>query len=151
MADVFTKRQRSAVMAKVRGANTAPERAVRSLLHGLGYRFRLRPRELPGRPDIVLTRHRIAVFVNGCFWHQHLGCEAAARPTSNVRYWNAKLDRNAIRDRMNLALLRKLGWQPVVVWECECKMPIRLERRLKQKLSSGSRRRPRKSKPIGVT
>lgn len=118
MVDVFTRAQRSAVMARVLGRNTSPERDVRRALHWLGYRFRLSPQRLPGRPDVVLTKHRIVVFVHGCFWHQHAGCKSAARPESNKEYWNAKLDRNVARDRRNATILRKSGWRVVVIWEC---------------------------------
>ncbi len=119
MPDVFQPEERSRIMAKVRGENTSPERLVRSLVHKLGYRFRLHRKDLPGKPDIVLPRHKKVIFVHGCFWHQHEGCPHAARPTSNIEYWNRKLDRNIIRDRENLHKLEYLGWNVLIVWECE--------------------------------
>lgn len=128
--DVFSTRQRSAVMAKVRAKNTAPEMLVRSLLHGLGYRFRLHRRDLPGSPDLTLSKFRTVVFVHGCFWHQHLGCKRADRPTSNRQYWNKKLDRNIARDTENAHLLKGLGWKVIIVWECQTKDKSRLTRRL---------------------
>lgn len=130
MSDVFTPAQRSRVMAQVKGRDTSPEIAVRSLLHRLGYRFRLHRKELPGTPDVVLPRYRTVVFVHGCFWHQHPGCEAAARPASNTEYWNRKLDANRARDSRNQAELERLGWRVVIVWECETKDSSALEKRL---------------------
>lgn len=118
-------------MAKVRGENTSPERLVRSLAHRMGYRFRLHCKDLPGKPDIVLPRHKKVIFVHGCFWHQHEGCPHAARPTSNIEYWNRKLDRNMVRDRENLHKLAYLGWNVLIVWECETRDRDKLLEKLK--------------------
>jgi len=131
MADVFTRKQRSRVMAAVKAENTSPERKVRSIVHRLGYRFSLHRKDLPGKPDIVLPRHRGVIFVHGCFWHQHPRCEAAARPATNTRYWTAKLDRNIARDKRNLRTLRRMGWKPLVIWECQLKKPAALEAKLR--------------------
>jgi len=131
MADVFTREERSRVMATVKSADTTPERKVRSIVHRLGYRFRLHRRDLPGNPDIVLPRHRKVIFVNGCFWHQHPRCSAADRPASNTEYWNKKLNRNIQRDRKNLRALRKAGWHPLVIWECQLKNEVRTEARIR--------------------
>src|SRR6266850_7493736 len=109
MADVFTKEERSAVMARVRGRNTGPEQTVAAALGRLGYRFRLNPPDVHGTPDVVLTECPIVIFVHGCFWHQHRDCEAAKRPGTNRKYWNTKLSSNARRDRRNAALLRATG------------------------------------------
>jgi len=128
--DVFSTQKRSAVMARVRAKNTAPERSVRSLLHGLGYRFRLHRRDLPGTPDLILPRWRTVVFVHGCFWHQHPGCKGADRPTSNRPYWDKKLDRNVVRDTLNRRLLENLGWKVIIVWECQTKDADKLTKRL---------------------
>lgn len=106
-------------MGRIRSRDTKPELLVRSLLHRCGFRFSLRNRKLPGTPDVVLTRHRIVVFVHGCFWHQHPGCSQARCPRSRKGYWQAKLARNVGRDRVNAALLGELGWRVVVLWECE--------------------------------
>ena len=105
-------------MRRVRGANTKPEVAVRRLLHAMGYRFRLHRADLPGKPDIVLPRRNAVIFVHGCFWHGHAGCEAAARPAANREYWDRKLDGNLARDKRNKAALRRLGWRVMVLWEC---------------------------------
>ena len=109
------------MMSRVKGRDTKPEKLVRSLLHRLGYRFRLHRRDLPGNPDIALPKYRKAIFVHGCFWHQHPGCQRAKRPNSNKEFWNDKLDRNVARDRKNLEKLENLGWSHFVVWECETK------------------------------
>lgn len=134
--DVFSKAQRSAVMARVRSKNTGPEKLVRSLLHRLGFRFRLHRSDLPGTPDIVMPGRGIAVFVHGCFWHQHNNCPLAARPASNRTYWDNKLDRNRTRDISNQRALKQLGWKVVVVWECQTKHTDRLTRQLLRKLSN---------------
>ena len=119
MADTFTAAQRSRIMAKVKGKDTKPEKVVRSLLHRLGFRFRLHRKDLPGSPDIVLTRHRKIIFVHGCFWHQHPNCPHAARPSSNTDYWKKKLDRNIARDVETLIKIEDLGWRVLVIWECQ--------------------------------
>ena len=136
MPDVFTPEERSRIMAKVHGANTAPEKTVRSLIHRMGYRFRLNVKELPGKPDIILPRHKKIILIHGCFWHQHEGCPQAARPTSNTDYWNKKLDRNMIRDNGNMQKLEYLGWNVLVLWECEIKKQDLLLERLNSFLSS---------------
>ena len=110
---------RSRIMSAIRGHDTTPERLVRSALHRHGLRFRLHVRDLPGRPDIVLPRHRTVVLVHGCFWHRHLGCAKSALPVRNRAWWAAKLRRNRARDRRNLRDLRAAGWRVIVVWECE--------------------------------
>lgn len=119
MPDTFTPEERSRIMAKVQSENTTVELKVRSLLHRLGYRYRLHAKSLPGKPDIVFPRRRKVIFVHGCFWHQHEGCERTKRPTSNIDYWNKKLDRNVARDQTNLLVLQEQGWDVLVVWECE--------------------------------
>ena len=106
-------------MSRIRGRDTAPERAVRSALHRAGFRFRLNVEGLPGRPDVVLPRYRTVVFVHGCFWHRHAGCRNATRPSSNRDFWLAKFADNVRRDRRNVTALRKDGWKVLVVWECE--------------------------------
>jgi DNA mismatch endonuclease, patch repair protein len=121
MADVVPPGTRSALMARVRSKDTAPERFVRSALHAAGFRFRLQRRDLPGRPDIVLPRFRLAVFVHGCFWHGH-NCRRGAAPSSNIEFWSAKLQRNKTRDAQAQAALADLGWRIVVIWECELKV-----------------------------
>ncbi len=108
-------------MRAVKGKNTRPEQAVRSLLHALGYRFRLHRRDLPGSPDIVLPGRKAVILVHGCFWHGH-GCKRGSRtPKANADYWNMKLAGNVARDARTRAELEALGWRVLVVWECEIK------------------------------
>lgn len=128
--DTASPEKRSGIMRQVKGRDTRPERIVRSLLHRLGYRFRLQRDDLPGKPDIVLPRFKTVVFVNGCFWHRHSGCKRATTPASNVDYWQTKFARNVERDARDQAELEKMGWHVVIVWECELKDKITLEKRL---------------------
>lgn len=107
------------MMSGIRGKNTRPELAVRRYLHSQGLRYRLHDRGLPGHPDLVFARLRLALFVNGCFWHQHTGCRFAAVPRSNVDFWTRKLRANVDRDRSVHAALERLGWTTMIVWECE--------------------------------
>ena len=117
--DVYGKATRSAVMRAVKGKNTKPEMRIRKALHAEGFRYRLHRQDLPGKPDMVFTGRRKIIFVHGCFWHQHPGCPAADRPSANSDDWNRKLSRNAARDQENLTALATLGWETLVVWECD--------------------------------
>ena len=135
MADRFSKERRSLVMASVRSRDTKPELLVRSLLHRLGFRFRVNVTGLPGRPDIVLRRHQTTIFVHGCFWHRHKGCAKTTFPASNMKYWQDKFDSNIARDIRTAKHLRRLGWKVIVVWECELTNVGRLTRRLVRLLS----------------
>jgi DNA mismatch endonuclease (patch repair protein) len=121
MTDIYPQEKRSAIMARIRGRDTKPERIVRSILHGLGLRFRLTASDLPGRPDIVLRSWRTVVFVNGCYWHRHECSKGRSKAKANAAFWVKKIDDNVGRDRRNLNALHRLGWQVVVVWECETK------------------------------
>ncbi len=119
MVDTVTREKRSWMMSRVRSKNTKPEMVVRSLLHRLGYRFRLHAQDLPGKPDIVMRPRRKAIFVHGCFWHQHQGCGKSALPASRVSFWSEKLQSNVNRDQRNIQKLNELGWDVMVVWECQ--------------------------------
>jgi len=119
MADVVDRATRSRMMSGIRSRNTKPEIIVRKYLHAAGMRFRLSPSHLPGKPDIVLAKYRTVVLVHGCFWHQHAGCKFAARPASNRQFWADKLGGNVARDKRVRRLLRKAGWNVIVVWECQ--------------------------------
>lgn len=130
MTDVFPAEKRSWIMGRVRGRDTKPEIVVRSFLHRMGYRFRINCRELAGNPDIVLPRHRKAIFVNGCFWHGHRRCPRSKRPTTNKGFWDRKLDRNILRDQSSLRALRRDQWEVLVVWQCETQNPKKLLRKL---------------------
>jgi len=119
MADKMSPEARSALMSRVRSKDTAPERMVRSLLHRMGYRFRIHQRSLPGTPDIMLRRHRTAIFVHGCFWHGHEGCRRSRLPETRRDFWEAKISRNIGRDSEAVAGLERLGIRVLVLWECE--------------------------------
>jgi DNA mismatch endonuclease (patch repair protein) len=128
MTDVFDTEKRSAVMRAVKSRDTAPELKVRRAAHALGLRFRLGCADLPGKPDLVFPSRRVALFVHGCFWHGHACARGARIPQTNRAYWQAKIARNVARDAASLASLRKLGWKPVVIWECETKDAGKLAR-----------------------
>ena len=119
MADTLTPAERSERMKRIRGENTAPELKLRKALHARGLRYKLHDKRLPGSPDIVFTRYRAAIFVNGCFWHRHHGCKIATTPKSNTSTWQTKFERNVQRDAANAAQLTAAGWNVIVVWECE--------------------------------
>ena len=128
--DVFTPEKRSLIMARIKGKNTRPEKRVRSLLHAMGYRFRLHRKDLPGTPDIVLPKYGAVVFVHGCFWHQHPGCKRASIPTSNEEFWQKKLAANKRRDARVEKELNDRGWKVIIIWECELKNPDSLCERI---------------------
>lgn len=121
MTDVFTAEKRSAVMRAIRSEDTKPEMLVRSIVFRAGYRYRLHSKKLPGRPDLVLAKHHAAIFVNGCFWHQHAGCKRATMPATRQDYWLPKLKRNKARDQAAIESLLAKGWRVCIVWECACR------------------------------
>ena len=129
--DTLTKASRSWNMSRIRGRDTQPECAVRSILHKEGFRFRLHDKSLPGTPDVVLPKYRCAIFVHGCFWHRHKRCSLAYTPRSRTRFWNRKFADNVARDKRVVAALRKLGWRVVVIWECELITPVEIVRRVR--------------------
>lgn len=135
MVDRLTVRERSWNMSRIRGKDTKPEIAVRSILHRLGYRFRLHRRDLPGNPDIVLPKHHTVILVHGCFWHRHKGCKYAYTPKSRVDFWKKKFTENVERDKRNRKALRQEGWKVIVVWECELRDPDKLVMRLSREIS----------------
>ena len=124
MADTVSEAQRSYIMSRIRSSNTKPERIVRQILHGLGYRFTIngpKNKKLPGSPDIALPKYNTLIFVHGCFWHGHEGCKTAHIPKSRTEWWENKIGRNKARDANNEAALLEMGWNVVVAWECELK------------------------------
>jgi DNA mismatch endonuclease (patch repair protein) len=131
MPDIVSKEVRSRMMSGIRGKDTAPEMLVRRYMHRAGLRYRLHVKVLPGRPDIVVQRHRTVVFVHGCFWHCHQGCKDAAQPKTRPEFWMAKLDGNVARDARDQRLLVDLGWRVLTVWECET-TPDRLDRLVRE-------------------
>ena len=123
MANCADKETRSAIMSRVRSKNTRPEITVRRALHGAGFRFRLHRSDLPGTPDLVFPRHRLALFVHGCFWHRH-GCKRTTMPATNQEFWSEKFRRTAERDKGALRELGESGWAVAVIWECQLEAGI---------------------------
>jgi len=133
--DKLTVERRSWNMGRIKGRDTEPERRVRSWLHRLGYRFSLKRKDLPGYPDVVLSKHKVAVFVHGCFWHRHMNCRNAVLPKTRPNFWLTKLNGNVERDQRNEIGLRHLGWKVLTIWECEVQDEVKLWRALRSKLS----------------
>ena len=138
MADRISEERRSYNMSQIKSANTSAEIRVRRLIHGMGYRYRLHGKELPGKPDIVFRPRRKVIFVHGCFWHQHPSpdCLDSRTPKSNLSYWQPKLERTQQRDADNQRALVDGDWEPLIVWECELRNPQDLSTRIKQFLDA---------------
>jgi DNA mismatch endonuclease (patch repair protein) len=130
VVDRVSKERRSWNMSRIRGRDTQPELLVRSVLHRMGFRFRLHARDLPGRPDIVLPKWQRIIFVHGCFWHRHPGCAQAYEAKSRKRFWRQKFEGNATRDRRVCAKLRRMGWKVSIIWECQTKKEATLKRKV---------------------
>jgi DNA mismatch endonuclease (patch repair protein) len=130
MVDVFTKKKRSEIMSKIGSKDSAQEMYVRKLLFSMGYRYRLHRADLPGKPDIVLTRHKKIIFVNGCFWHGHEKCKRAKLPETNRLFWKNKIKQNVMRDKVNNVTLRRQGWKCLVVWQCQITKGTYLKKKL---------------------
>ena len=126
MVDVVSKEKRSQMMAGIRGKNTKPEIIVRKMLFANGYRFRINKKIGNARPDIVLPKWNLCIFVHGCFWHRHDGCKYSTNPKSNQTFWHAKFKQNRLRDSRNHAELKEAGWRVLVIWECETRKPLEL-------------------------
>ena len=126
MTDIVDQQTRSRMMAGIRGKDTKPELALRRALHARGFRFRLHSGKVPGRPDLVLPKHRAVVFVHGCFWHRHEGCRYATIPATRPEFWQAKFDANAARDSAVRTSLLQDGWRVATVWECALRKPERV-------------------------
>lgn len=141
MVDRLSPKQRSANMARIGPRNTAPELAVRKLVHALGRRFRLHRRDLPGKPDLVFPRDRLAIFVHGCFWHRHTDCKNCTWPKTRPEFWETKFAQNVTRDLRSAQALTNLGWKVEVIWECETEQPDRLQARLESILFPTKRKR----------
>ncbi|MFZ2366546.1 MAG: very short patch repair endonuclease [Azonexus sp.] len=134
----MTPEQRSRRMALIRSVDTKPEMLVRKLIFGMGYRYRLHCRDLPGTPDLVFRSRRAVVFVHGCFWHRHEGCSLARIPKSRVEFWKSKLDGNQERDARKIKALLDAGWRVFVAWECELKDKEALATQLRRFLDDGA-------------
>lgn len=125
MADIKTKESRSYNMSRIAGKDTKPEELVRKYLFSKGFRYRKNVRKLPGTPDLVLPKYRTVIFVNGCFWHGHEGCKYFVWPKNNAEFWRQKIETNISRDQRKEAQLRDMGWNVLIVWECELRPPKR--------------------------
>ena len=151
--DRLSREARSRLMSRVRSQDTDPEMRVRRVAHAMGLRFRLHRRDLPGCPDMVLPRHRLCVFVHGCFWHRHPGCPKATTPKSRVAFWRAKFERNVARDAEVARSLRAAGWRVAVIWECRTRDNAYVRRRLVSALGAAEVLRARQSErpvpPLG--
>lgn len=139
MTDTLNEQQRHYNMSRIRSKDTKPEEIVRKYLFSKGLRFRKNDRRYPGHPDVVLPKYKTVVFVNGCFWHRHEGCRYASIPATNREYWNQKFERNVERDAWEQKELREMGWNVIVVWECELKKAAREEtlERLYNEINNG--------------
>lgn len=121
MSDIFSSRKRSQIMSNISGKNTKPEIIIRKITHRLGYRFRLHGKDLPGKPDIVFPKYKKVIFVNGCFWHGHIKCSRSKLPATRKKFWKDKIEGNKKRDKANKIKLKKLGWDYLVIWQCQIK------------------------------
>ena len=128
--DKFSKEKRSDIMSRVHSKNTKPEEAVRKFLFSQGFRYRKNDKRYPGKPDILLPKYRTAIFVNGCFWHQHPGCIPATLPETNQDYWSEQLRKNTERDALQISRLQEMGWHVIVLWECEISNRTKRKERL---------------------
>jgi len=129
--DRVTTAQRRENMRRIKSKDSIPELIVRRLVHRLGYRYRLHDHTLPGRPDLVFPRRRKIIFLHGCFWHAHTRCKLAHTPATHQEYWQPKLDRNKARDRAHLRALKELGWDVLIIWECELTNTVLLGDRIR--------------------
>ena len=131
--------KRSWNMSRIRSQNTGPEKALRTMLHQAGFRYRLHDRKLPGCPDLVLKKYKTVIFVHGCFWHRHKGCNNSVLPKTRTDFWRTKLDGNVERDRKNASALSVAGWSVIIVWECELKKnPQKILDVISAKLKAGA-------------
>lgn len=121
--DIVDPARRSRMMSGIKGKDTKPEMLVRRFLYAHGYRYRLHRKDLPGKPDIVISRLRVCIFVHGCFWHHHQGCRFAVLPKSRPEFWKTKLLANSYRDQRAVEALKENGWRTFIIWECELRRP----------------------------
>ena len=130
MSDIFSKKKRSEIMSKIRATETKPEKIVRKFLFAKGFRFRKNVKSLPGKPDIVLSKYKTIIFINGCFWHGHKNCKAATLPQTRIKFWTDKITDNKKRDLKNYNDLTKSGWKVITIWQCQIKNKSIQERTL---------------------
>lgn len=123
MSDNRTKEQRRYNMQQIKGINTKPELIVRKYLFSKGFRYRLYNKNLPGKPDMVLKKYNSIIFIHGCFWHRHKNCQFSKIPQNNKAFWEDKFNKNVLRDKKHESILRKMGWNVIVIWECQLQKP----------------------------
>jgi len=140
--DTVTSEKRSEIMSKVRGKDTGPEMKVRRIVHGMGYRYRLHVGNLPGKPDLVFPKLQKVILVHGCFWHLHTCHQGMNAPKTNVSFWNAKREGNKARDGRVRRELRSLGWEVLVIWECQCRNSAKIRGKVNEFLCGKSGRPP---------
>jgi DNA mismatch endonuclease (patch repair protein) len=140
LIDTVSKEKRASMMRAVRSKDTAPEMLVRRAAHRVGLRFRLHCKNLPGRPDLSFKKWRTVIFVNGCFWHRHAGCQRASEPQSNRAFWRKKFRENVRRDQANYAQLKRLGWRVIVLWQCEVTTSDKATAAIKRSFTASSQR-----------
>lgn len=126
-------------MSRIRSKNTKPEIIVRSLLHRMGFRFRLHRKDLPGKPDIVLPKYKTVIFVHGCFWHRHKGCTKCTTPSTNKNFWINKFKKNVENDEKHNKKLKKMGWKVITIWECEARKEIKIKGKINQVFTEKSK------------
>jgi len=121
LTDIFSKKKRSEIMSKIGPKDSKQEIFIRRLVHELGYRYRLHRKDLPGKPDLVFPKYKKVIFINGCFWHGHKNCKRAKLPETNNQFWKEKIEKNIINDKANQKELKRLGWDYLIVWQCDIK------------------------------
>ena len=132
VTDTLSPKERSERMSRIQNKDTNPEIIVRRLVHGMGFRYRLHRKDLPGQPDLTLPRWRAVIFVHGCFWHRHENCKLARLPKSKLNFWEAKLEKNRQRDKNNQDKLSQMGWRVLVIWECQLKEPRQVAKTIRE-------------------
>jgi len=148
--DIWDKKKRSEVMSKIRSKNTKPEMTLRKALFVKGFRYRINYKELPGKPDIVFPKYKIAIFVHGCFWHGHdIGCIDSHIPKTNTSFWIEKITKNKERDKKNIAQILSMGWNVLVVWDCEIQQKNNIELII-EKITSAIQEKVHSTKTISV-
>lgn len=130
--DNLTNEQRRFCMSRIQSKNTQPEKTARKILTQLGWKYRLYNSKLLGKPDIVISKTKTIIFINGCFWHQHKGCKWQAMPKTNIDYWKNKLKRNVEKQKKDIKILKKEGWKIHIIWECETKNKDRITKKLQK-------------------
>jgi DNA mismatch endonuclease (patch repair protein) len=137
--DIYSQKKRSEIMSKISGKDTKPEILVRKFLFSKGFRYRVNDKQYPGSPDIVLPKYKTAIFIHGCFWHGHPGCKASRLPETRKEFWEKKINDTKLRDKRKIGELKKMGWNTIVIWQCEIKNTENRQKRLESLLKEISK------------